>query len=121
MIPSRVIRFAGFSAFRTIIDRFTRPLSGYMELVSYDDEAWMLSYICNVAPSVHSPKGLQRVSFKVTNAGFEVHSFDVDGDILWDRSHWCFVHKEVQINRKHPQSIIVSKARRSMTTQDYTL
>lgn len=120
MIPLRVIRFVGFSPFRTIIDRFTKHLKGHMELVSFNGEDWMLSLIYSSSISPTSPKGWQRISFRVTPEGFEVRSFDVEGDILWDRCVWVFAEGKVTIERKFPYVQSVHKPRRSMVVKDYS-
>lgn len=121
MIPTRVIRFAGFSPYRAIIDRFTKHICGHMELVSFNGQDWMISMIYSSSPTAHSPKGIQRISFRVTPDGFDVRTFDVDGDILWDRCNWIFVQGKVSIDRKFPTHQVVVKSRRSMVVKDYAL
>lgn len=114
---ARVCRFTGLGSFRAIITRFIKNYQGYTELHSVDGTVWIFSYIFSY-PDPQSPTAKVRISFDNMEEHFRVRSYDVDGDIMWERTTWTYVGHKVNIVR-HTTQQQISKLRRSMVNADY--
>ena len=114
---ARICRFTGLGAFRTIITRFIKPYQGHVELLSVDGVNWIFSYTFTY-PNPQNPNASVRISFDNINESFRVRTFDVDGDIFWDRTTWNYVGNKVNILRHITQQNTI-KLRKSMVNADF--